>query len=88
MFPNGYIMLDFNGVSEAASSAATVLGLNANLKSALASRKPIAVYNLKKSTSIIYSPYFTYAYIDGTSVVVKTPTKTATVTSSDVVTLA
>lgn len=83
----GYVMLDATGVDLSADAKKTVTGLHAKIKKAIESEKPIVFYGIVNDTAKL-APVFATVEPSSTSYVVTINATTATVDSSDGVTIA
>ena len=84
----GYYILDASGVNLLATAKATVSGIHAKAITALATGKPILMYNCTYGANIPASPVPCFGHMSSTSVVLHADMLEITIDNADGVTIA
>lgn len=84
----GYFILDASGVNLLAVAKATVAGIHAKAITALATGKPILMYNCTYGANVPASPVPCFGHMSSTSVVLHVAMLEITIDNADGVTIA
>ena len=83
----GYYILDASGVNLLAAAKATVAGIHAKAITALATGKPILMYNCTYGANVPASPVPCFGHMSSTSVVLHVSMLEITIDNADGVTI-